>query len=509
MKKLNEQVGERKFLVGFSKLFPNEKPLTLKDYLSGFSRKDVLHAATFLIGIKTRGSEYENNHNFLSRWFNQENTRFFQDLSYRLASFEQESAIPVVILNPISSLRIFEFAFQELNDNDITNDCDLEVKLIKAYLVLNESITDLEYLSSESVKTLDVKIKWASFNICSKFFIYEFLHYYLGEISITQVIKSIHLFEFLSSNDDLKWLLDSFLNFYGHTDWKSYLKSYLPLSKSLLTMPKEGYLEIIVKKDINYETNCNFLDKFIIQNGQTLDDSDFRSVRANPLYKVEEGMYRVIYDLFVIEKVFTGIYFKLSEIYNNSERDQKNLGEFRGFYTSKFCENYLLYRTLKSCFPKKYIHITGEELKREGLSSEPDYYIRNKNKVFLFENKDVLIPAEIKQSCDYSRLEPELKKRFYYEENNGRIKNGAVLQLIHNIKLLLTSNFTPDSEVKKDFVSVYPILVLHYNQYNTPGLNQLLNYWFQIELKKRKNLASLKHDSFSIESVDQVLEHVH
>lgn len=51
-----------------------------------------------------------------------------------------------------------------------------------------------------------------------------------------------------------------------------------------------------------------------------------------------------------------------------------------------------------------------------GIIAEPDYYIRNGNKIFLFESKDILIPSETKVSNDYENISSELKKRLYYEE---------------------------------------------------------------------------------------------
>lgn len=42
---------------------------------------------------------------------------------------------------------------------------------------------------------------------------------------------------------------------------------------------------------------------------------------------------------------------------------------------------------------------SGEEIKNTyNIDAEPDYYIRNGNKIYLFESKDILIPSEVKIS---------------------------------------------------------------------------------------------------------------
>ncbi len=111
-----------------------------------------------------------------------------------------------------------------------------------------------------------------------------------------------------------------------------------------------------------------------------------------------------------------------------------------------------MYRVLEDCFPDEYIHLSGNELKVDyGMISKPDYYIRNKSKIFLFENKDVFIRAEIKHSADFNLLEPEIKKRPYFEIKNDEkgIKNGAVLQLIGNLKVILEGESSADKDIKK------------------------------------------------------------
>lgn len=93
----------------------------------------------------------------------------------------------------------------------------------------------------------------------------------------------------------------------------------------------------------------------------------------------------------------------------------------------------------------------GDYIKNEfGIIAEPDYYIRNGNKIFLFESKDILIPSETKVSNDYENISSELKKRLYYEEKrNGGIDNKAVLQLLNNTQKILRKTAEWDQGYKE------------------------------------------------------------
>lgn len=500
-------VGDQKVVLGFKRAFPDEQNLPFGEYLAGCRRHDVLMATTYLATLEPMSLSNEENNKNLANWLGTSNSGFYSYLEELMIAVEKEHKVPVIIISPILSLFIFEYAFDNLTDDVTTNDDEFPIRIIKACLSLNDRLDELGKVTIESVKDLNQDIQLSWFCFCNDFYKHEFANNYpLGKMIGAQIVKAVHLFEFLSGNAT-KWLLDNFLQYYGHTDWREYLKDYLSVVILVGKDIEEGGTRTISVTGPNYDRVCAFLDKFILDNAGALDEYDFKSTRSNPIYKIDEGKYRVIYDLFLVEKIYTGLYFKLSDLYKNAPSVVKTLGEFRGFYTTNFSENYLLYKTMQSCFPRKYIHITGKELKEKGLSAEPDYYVRHKNKIFLIENKDVLIAANIKQSCDYAVMEPEIKKRFYVEVGKTGSKNGAVLQLINNIKLILTDQFSPDKAINKEHVKIYPILVLYYNQYNTLGLNQIIDRWFQTELNELyKNGINVRNvEALTIIDIDTLL----
>ena len=250
---------------------------------------------------------------------------------------------------------------------------------------------------------------------------------------------------------------------------------------------KDSYVNLkIDPNDDSYEWKCTFIERLTAQN--EIKDIDFRILRSHPFFKIEAGEYCVVYGYFLLELIYKGVYFKLNELNNQLSQEDKIKG-FRAFYCDHFSERTLLYNVLFDVYAKKYIQKSGEEIKNTyKIDAEPDYYIRNGNKIYLFESKDILIPSDAKISNDYIKITAELKKRLYYEEKgDGSISKKAILQLLHNIKKLLKKNAEWDSCYKENRVKIYPIIILHDNIYNCPGINDLVNQWFIGELEKIKD----------------------
>lgn len=121
------------------------------------------------------------------------------------------------------------------------------------------------------------------------------------------------------------------------------------------------------------------------------------------------------------------------------------------------------------------------------IDGAPDYYIRNGNKVFIFESKDILIRAELKDSYDFEKYEKVLKEKLYYETKEKKVTPKAVLQLANFAKILLSNEFNKDKNYKPKCIKIYPIILLHNRQLDIIGLNNLINIWFDLEKEKIKN----------------------
>lgn len=258
-------------------------------------------------------------------------------------------------------------------------------------------------------------------------------------------------------------------------------KTFIPIYGSIIQKKKEGILKINLRNDENYSINQSFLDKLILPESGEITDVEFRKIRSTPMVKVEGEEYLIIYDLFMFEKVFKGLYFVLNSL-NSRLPLEHRISNFRSYYGDHFSEKTLLYGTLERVFKDRYIKYSGEQILQKGIDAEPDYYIRNGNKILLIESKDFLIKAEVKNSANYQLIEKEITKKLYKDGGNKK----AVLQLINNIHRLLNKELEFDTNYKEKNIRIYPIIVVHDVQCVVPGINTLINGWFDEELIKLK-----------------------
>lgn len=151
-----------------------------------------------------------------------------------------------------------------------------------------------------------------------------------------------------------------------------------------------------------------------------------------------------------------------------------------GLKTLQYSEQFVLNELLNSYSKETDFKTTGEQL--DGTyDGAPDFYVRKDNNIILFESKDIMLNAEVKQSTSFADIQDALTEKLY-KKADGTPK--AVMQLINNIRKTLGGTLGFDSDYAKSDVKINPVLILHYRMFNTAGLNGFLNFWFQEELKE-------------------------
>ena len=233
-----------------------------------------------------------------------------------------------------------------------------------------------------------------------------------------------------------------------------------------------------------------FFDSLTINDKNDFSEKDFINLRNNPILRIDLGQYRILSVLFLVEKIFKSIQFKFSKEINEELPAEFQLKNFRSLHCDKFSEKILFCSVLQKTFPKKnWVHKSDVDFKNCGYKKGvPDYYIRFENKVFLFENKDVVLNGLEKQSYDYQKLKNALCEKFYKSYDGNKEKNEAVLQLVENIKRILEIYYHKcDKGYNPKNIKIYPILVVQDRQFDSLGLNQLILKWFNVELLKLKN----------------------
>ncbi len=478
-------------LLEFKLVFPDEIPLSVDEYLKGSNRGDILNAASHFLGFNPNNSKILDNREFLSNFFCAENNDL-ANYVYGVIKNIEKTGTKVGVINPYSSLSLFECCYKNEEKEETQSNSDFEINLFKAYLVLNSQFTSKQKIAFTSTQDLHPLLINPMELFCMQYPLADKVNYDINRIWVNQMLKATHLFVFLESNEKTAPLLKAFLEFFNKKNWQDFLKSLLPLTNPMKYADNEGFIDFGVNKNDDFQGSCLFIEKFIVDENDSFDENDFLSIRGKPFYKVEDGVYRVIFPLFVVEKIFKGLYFYLSEV--NKTLD-KPFGNIKSFYGGEFSENILLYNVMGSIWNNKCCKFSGKQISEMKIDGFIDYYVRKGKNILLFESKDFLIKADKKASFDFNIYEKEFKKLLYYEDMpNGKRKPKAVIQLINSIRKILRREFAADKDYKYREVNIYPILIIHDSQYDVPGFNFLINYWFQQEIASLKEEGVYTHN---------------
>lgn len=469
----------------YNLIFPEEAPQELFEYFNGIDKEFLKKAGAFLLGLNNRNSKWEDPKDFVALFFSQGNADIANQILLKIENLGDE--YKYTIPYEVSSLKLFEYVFDnEIPNENILSQEQQEVNIFKAYLLLNQLTTE-EAGKITAVSLIDVPAdrKPAAALIANHFHNFDLTNYDLDKLFSTQMIRSIMLFEFLENEPKAKPLLKEFYQKFEVTDYKDFLKRLIPISTAIAMKNKESYTDIDVSNNKDLKSNIDFLEKFSVEDADKIEGFDFKGLRSKPMYKVEEGLYRIISPLFALELLYNGLYWKLKET-NEALPDEERIKDFNGMKTLKFSEIFCLHKILKKYFGNRYLQYSGEQLDAN-YEGAPDYYVRNGKRIFLFESKDILTTAEVKESTDFLKIEKLLSDKLY--------KPKGIMQIIANVKKALTNNFGFDNKINPNTVIIYPILVLHNRMFMTAGMNKLLNHWFNDELEK------LRQEGFNLSKV--------
>ncbi|WP_194777638.1 hypothetical protein [Pararhodonellum marinum] len=467
-------------IIDFKKIFDTENSEDYLNRIENIPQSLLLDATSYLTSFHSGSDLVENHSSLLSKWFGKENFEFANEINEKIIFYNKSKSTKTGILNPRTSLKLFESVLSSNRNVDKISNEDFEKLLFKIYLALNEKLNKNDDLIIESVKNFQNYPQFISLAIATSLPTSDISNYNLKSVFIGQVIKAVFLFEFLVKQASAELLLKCFFERFNVIDFKGFLQKLLPFAFLVMSPKKEGSITINVLKDESYQSNIDFLDKLVVNDiDYKKSENDYLTLRANPLFKIEESSYRVISPLFAIEKIFNGLYFILKEI--NDSIDEQLQINLRQLITYEFSEKYLLYKIIERTYPKKYFKLSGDQMNTPGV---PDYYIRNGNKVFLFESKDVFIRSDVKESYDFKQYEKALKSKLYFEAKGKKESPKAVRQLANFAKTLLKNEFKLDSSYKPKSLKIYPIILLHNRQLDIMGLNNLINIWFDLEKDK-------------------------
>jgi len=463
-----------------------DEPKPWKEYLKGIGRPTLIKLASHFLGLQSNNLQREMVDIFLDRYFRTSNS-LTRDWIRSVLHQKLDQYDAVTLIFPASVLHIFSYAYTlDENTVDVLDLNTAELNIFKAFLALNQELIEFERTSQTPIieKYVPSELVLACLLITQTFAYGDFHNYFILHKYNVQIVKAVLLFEYMESHPEYSQILPEFLSYYNCSDWREFMRDITHLGLKMLEKKQEGSLELTIESDRpDYAKICAFLEKLIYEGKSDIDNKlyDFKSVRDKPIYKIEEGRYGIVFDLFVIEKIYKSQYFLLKDIFdkklteeNKAELKSKyKIGNFRSHLTLNFSERHLLYSIMKESFPA-YNNLSGDDFKHLGMSKgEPDYYLRKGNDVFLFESKDNLILAATKTSSCFQKYFKEFRSRLYNDKGVSQLRNSIDLLMNRSLK---TNDGLESADVNA--LRIFSILVVHDAQFNALGLNSLVNYWF-------------------------------
>ncbi len=401
----------------------------------------------------------------------------------------KEPGMDIGILSEEALLNLYIWAAnnEELTEEGNTLQDENSPDLMKMVLLFNDGVLDRLEKAKRSAYKYQDRTKLRTI-FAQRFPQNDIVEIDYGKLIYTQAYKLMKLLNFLESTPKYAAVYAYMLNDFNVKSKEDFFKAIGGAVITPLNFKKTGINTLLVEDNAQSKANFAFLDK-LAHSAAEADQgpTDYRFLRDRPLQKLTDE-YRLIFDYFLIKKLYNGMVFKLSAYVNQDKKLFK--GPLFGSIRDEFTEAVLVYDTMSAlCSNTKTITITGNDFKTAGLSREPDYYCRYNKQIILAESKDFFMSAEEKLSYDFDTMMKGLAK-------DGRLRKAA-LQLATNAGRLLLGSLPLDPG-NDPSMEIFPVIILHDSLYDTPSLNYWANDWFQEEMVKLKADAAYKNCDFSV-----------
>jgi hypothetical protein len=296
-------------------------------------------------------------------------------------------------------------------------------------------------------------------------------------------IKIYYFFQFCNGDSDYAAHASNFLNHYGLSHYSAYIYHILYPYLTLLSSP-DSTNKIAVPDDAIFVKSI--LDRFCANGHEVKSTTDFLLLRQYPLYKVDSGTYLFLNLEFFMDKLYGGFLFDFVKVIQDSGKSKYNFGTLKQDMGDRFSEILLFYAVMKCFNAVGDKSLSGSELKVSLKEGEPDFYLRDSNKIFLFEFKDATIKSDVKACGDAAKIKQELIEKFELTPTGHK---KGIRQLIPNIKGINGGLYMAVDPEQPEELEIYPVLVYTDLAMETEGVNYFLNQRLK-NLLEEDNLSS-------------------
>lgn len=473
----------------------NDEPLSLPDYLQELDKNRLVQFALYVI---YSGSKQVNFIEAIQKFFCNQNDDFLNEIFLAIDKIRNRN-----ISNPTNIIPRTYSIFTETTGLELLRqtfsiqcfNCRLsqtiqEQYLFKAILLINSNISKAKVEDEFDVNKNYTDLYYAKSLLCNFINNHERLLLLPEFISVLQIIKGYNFFRFCE-NTKLQPHLNQFLVNNGFRSWKQYMCNAIHLILFPLQHTRGAFP--IIKLNDNLD-GYDFLHAHSFDANEVIPletNRDYTFFKSYPLIEIDKQTFFPINAIFCINHLYKSVYFEMNKI-NDSLDESIKIKRFSTFITTEFSEKYLFDKYIRETIGKQHgIKLSDEDCKN--ISSKenhrPDFYFRDGNNVFLFENKDIKITDLAINSKDYNQIGNELNKKL--------IDKAGVAQLVNQIVAIDNREFLWDKNMPKH-PRIYPILVIDDSSLCVPGLNYILNNAFQSKLSER-NVTIHTHQLVVIE----------
>lgn len=431
----------------------------------------------------------------------------------RFLKLDAKPNIEYIVGLEITSLellrRAFSIPYKSFNNANIRINIDkLQFQTVKLITQINEE--SMKYKIDKKHED-DLGVLLYTNNASS----FDILHYDKQNEYIAQVVQATMFFKLLENNLKYDILLKEFYNKYKISNWREYLRTLI----SLFCITYKGETSIIGDLSIDVDSLMakSVLEKLSIPISQSAipysskdefdlsGNSDYKFFRDKPLFKSVNGDYIVHSQPLLTDRIYSSLYFDFKNISKQLNENHPDIGNL---FTSEFVEKTLFVSQMKSCTSLDIIDSLDEnELKKRykiknGELGYPDYYIKTRDSVILFECKDIRINAWIKEQRDFTIIEEELRNKLVCKTYQIDYKNHCHKpiapkrigcgQLAGHVANIRNGVFPWDSPLSRE-VKIYSVLVIADNRLLVDGLTSILQRWY-LECLCKEGLNIIKEN---------------
>lgn len=493
-----------KRVIQYSDLYPEEvgNLPDAQSFIKGLRREDLCNITANMM-TRLNGMPFydpaldprKNEYDFVGFFLSNRDPVFTQDIIKRheaaVRQLPENITGGFVATSKVAIMSFQRLFFSVIPETKQNYSTQIEKDFSRALLRVNEDVYEADYdADKHQAEPLDLRLA------------HLYLAYYYANEDVEssdvhdafrrQITKSITLFSFLFRSKDkrIKKLRAKFMAHYHIGNWVEYILPHIMTIHYL--KEKSGLLKI--KGDHKQGRKARrVIEKSCIDKEALIpvsNNPDFMVFRSKPYIRMKKYHYAITSMTFVVEHLFNSVYFELKSF--RKDAGFMSDDEFRQYYTTEFSQKYMFEGYVKQCMPSTVIcSVSGsqcdallEQVKNNGVNTDgivpPDYYLKVPEGCIIFEYKDALTSAKVKESRNAEKLFADIRRNFY---ENDKGSHKGVTQLLDSAKAIQEGAFFFDN-LETDSI-IYPVLVVDNPVYSMRGMHTILEYMMRDECNRR------------------------